>query len=631
MTAPAKTPRKRAAAKPAAEAPQGVARIPQRSQGWYRDPETGQKLRSVTTLLGQGFPKPELVFWSANLTASDAFDTLPTLIRASLHPAERELAYDWLRKGHIRKKEERGDLGTAVHDIIEAHVLGEPISEVLLNDSEMAPYLDGLLRFIKDWQVTFEASEMVVANYTEGYAGRLDYILRSPLIAKLLNVPADTLFMGDTKGLALDTVLPTPTGWTTMGAVRVGDLLLGSDGRSCTVTETSEIHERDCYRVTFDDRSSVVCDDEHLWSTMSGTVKPTAKVLSTVELRRTMTQYGQRQHRVPVAAPLDLPAASLPIDPYVLGCWLGDGKRSSGEISSQDTELFDNIVACGYAVGPEQRISREGGCPVRTVLGLAADLKSSSLLCDKHIPDAYLRASQSQRLALLQGLMDTDGTWNRSRNCAQFVSVDKAFATSVRELILSLGQRAAMFEMSHTGFKAGTHYLISFTPRGMEPFRLTRKAQLVAVPSTVRAARRLIASVEPTLTVPTKCIAVDSPDRTYLCTEWMIPTHNTGGELDEKGVYPEAGAQMSGYRRAEMCWLRDGSKIPMPQTHTTGIVLHLRPEGFRVMPLLCGDDVFEAFLHVYKVAEFKRVLSKSVVGAPLVLPTVQSDSKGDAA
>jgi len=304
VTAPAKTPRKRAAAKPAAEAPQGVARIPQRSQGWYRDPETGQKLRSVTTLLGQGFPKPELVFWSANLTASDAFDTLPTLIRASLHPAERELAYDWLRKGHIRKKEERGDLGTAVHDIIEAHVLGEPISEVLLNDPEMAPYLDGLLKFIEDWQVTFEASEMVVANYTEGYAGRLDYILSSPLIAERLKVPADTLFMGDTK---------------------------------------------------------------------------------------------------------------------------------------------------------------------------------------------------------------------------------------------------------------------------------------------------------------------------------------TGGELDEKGVYPEAGAQMSGYRRAEMCWLRDGSKIPMPQTHTTGIVLHLRPEGFRVMPLLCGDDVFEAFLHVYKVAEFKRVLSKSVVGAPLVLPTVQSDSKGDAA
>lgn len=299
MTVPAKT-RKRAAAEPLT----GPARIPQRSQGWYRDPETGQKLRSVTTLLGQGFPKPELVFWSANTTAADAFDTLPTLVRASLNAGEREAAYDWLRKGHIRKKDERGDIGTAVHDVIEAKVLGEPIPDALLADPVIAPFVDHFLRFVEEWQVTFYASEMVVANYTEGYAGRLDYIMQSPLIAQVLQVPADTLLMGDTK---------------------------------------------------------------------------------------------------------------------------------------------------------------------------------------------------------------------------------------------------------------------------------------------------------------------------------------TGGELDEKGVYPEAGAQMSGYRRAEMCWLRDGSKVPMPMTHSVGIVLHLRPEGYRVMPLNCGDDVFAAFLHVFKVAEFKRVLSKSVVGAALVLPTAVVDSKGDAA
>lgn len=282
-------------------APTGVDRIPQRSQGWYRDLETGAKLRSVTTILNQGFPKPQLVHWAANLTAAEAFNTLPTLVRASMSSDTRTEAYDWLRKGHIRKKDERGDIGSAVHDIVEAMVLGQPISEELLADEELAPYLDNFLRFVEEWQVTFEASEMVVANYTEGYAGRLDYILRSPVIASLLSVPADMCFMGDTK---------------------------------------------------------------------------------------------------------------------------------------------------------------------------------------------------------------------------------------------------------------------------------------------------------------------------------------TGGELDEKGVYPEAGTQMSAYRRAEVCWMRDGSKVPMPMTHGTGIVLHLRPEGYRVMPLLCGDDVFEVFLHVFKVAEFERVLSKSVVGEALQLPAVQ---KGAAA
>lgn len=299
MTAPPKAPRKRAAAKPT-EAPYGTARIPERSQGWYRDPETQEKLRSVTTLLGQGFPKPSLMFWAANTTAQDAMENLPYLINSSLRPEQREAAYDWLRKGHVRKKDERGDVGTAVHDIVEAMVLDTPLPESVLADRDMAPYLENFLQFVKDWEVVFEASEMVVANYTDGYAGRLDYMFYSRPIAALLKVPPVTLFMGDTK---------------------------------------------------------------------------------------------------------------------------------------------------------------------------------------------------------------------------------------------------------------------------------------------------------------------------------------TGGELDEKGVYPEAGLQMAGYRRAEYCWLRDGSKVPMPVTHSTGIVLHLRPEGYRPVPLNCGDDMFEAFLNVYKVAEFERVLSKSVVGPALVLPTASSEGE----
>ena len=620
MTAPTKAPSKRAAKK-TTPPPQGEARIPKPSQGWYRDPETGEKLRRVTTILNLGAAKGEgLLIWAGNITAETAMANLPYLIGASLHPEHAAAAEKWLKGAQTRKKDERKDVGTAVHKLIEAHVLGTPMPDELIENPELAPFLRHFISFVEDWQVTFEASEMTVANYGRGYAGTLDYLVRSPLISDLLGHPADALMMGDTKGLALDTPLPTPTGWTTMGTVRVGDVLLGSDGRPCTVTETSEVHERDCFRVTFDDRSSVVCDDEHLWSTVSGTQKYVARVLSTVELRRTLTQYGQRQHRVPVAAPLDLPEIPLPIDPYVLGCWLGDGKHSSGEISGQDPEIFSHIEGCGYRVGPQQKISREGGCPVRSVLGLVADLRQAGVLGNKHIPDAYLRASRTQRLALLQGLMDTDGTWNRVRNCAQFVSVSKAFASSVRELLLSLGQRVAMFEMNHTGFKVGTHYLVTFTPRAIAPFRLARKAELAFVPSTVRSARRLITSIEPTLTVPTKCIAVDSPDHTYLCTEWMIPTHNTGGELDIRGVYPEAALQMAAYRKCPTAWLRDGTKVAIPATRETGIVLHLRPEGYRVVPVACGDDVFEAFLVIQQAAEWASGLSKSVVGSALVLP-----------
>jgi hypothetical protein len=278
----------------------GADRIPKPSQGWYRVPGTDTKLRRVTTILSQGFPKPQLVFWAANLTAEDAFANLPRLVAASLNPADREEAYDWLRKGHIRKKDERAEIGGAVHDVIEAHVLGKPIPESFLTDEEIAPFVDNFLRFVAEWEIEFEASEMVVGNLTDGWAGTLDYLFRSAPIARLLKVPARTLFVGDTK---------------------------------------------------------------------------------------------------------------------------------------------------------------------------------------------------------------------------------------------------------------------------------------------------------------------------------------TGGEFDEKGVYPEAGAQMSAYRRAEVCWLRDGTQVPMPKVHDVGIVLHLRPEGYRPMPLKCGDDVYAVFRHVQAVAEFQRALSKSVVGEALTLPATTTEER----
>ncbi|MFG2225345.1 hypothetical protein [Streptomyces sp. NPDC048644] len=180
--------------------PTGADRIPRRSQGWYRDHlDPKMKLRSVTTILSQGMPKDALVFWAGNLTAETALDNLPYLVRASLRPEQRAEAYHWLRRAHTRKKDARAAVGSAVHQMIEAHVLGQPVPAELRNDLEIRPYVDHFERFVDEWQVTFEASEMVVANYGEGYAGTLDYLLRSPLLAAALAVPADTVFMGDTK------------------------------------------------------------------------------------------------------------------------------------------------------------------------------------------------------------------------------------------------------------------------------------------------------------------------------------------------------------------------------------------------------------------------------------------------
>jgi len=345
------------------------------------------------------------------------------------------------------------------------------------------------------------------------------------------------MILPDYKGLALDTPIPTPDGWTTMGALSVGDQVFDSSGTPCTVTHKSDVHFRRCYRVRFDDGSTVVCDDEHLWVTTSGgrQNKTTTAVVNTEHIRQTLRRYGQCHHRVKVAGALDLPESNLPIHPYVFGCWLGDGTKSQGRISKPDTELFDRIAALGYRIGAAQN---DGKCPTRTIYGLRKQLREAGLLGRRHIPDAYLRASREQRLLLLRGLMDTDGSWNATRQQAVFTSTDKALALSVRELACSLGQRAVLHTASQRGFGLVVEaYQVTFTPiHGLNPFALTRKADKVLVRSETRSRQRVIVAVEDMVTVPTQCVAVDSPDHTYLCTEAMIPTHNTTRSAEPRAV-----------------------------------------------------------------------------------------------
>lgn len=237
-----KTVRAGADAAPAA----GPDRIPKPSQGWYRDPVTGNKLRRVTTILDQGCAKGEaLTIWAGNITADTAMDNLPYLVSNSLQPELRAEARTWLARAHVRKKDERADVGTAVHDVIEARVLGTPLSDELLADETLAPFLDHFHRFVEEWQVTFEASEMVVGNEDDGYAGKLDYLLRSPLVAAALaayfdtDVPADSVIIGDTKtGGELDVKGVYPEAALQMAAYRKARVAWLRDGSKVPMPDT---------------------------------------------------------------------------------------------------------------------------------------------------------------------------------------------------------------------------------------------------------------------------------------------------------------------------------------------------------------------------------------------------------
>ncbi|WP_101784260.1 hypothetical protein [Nonomuraea indica] len=185
---------------PGSGVPVGTARIPRRSTaGFYKDPATGDLLRSVTTILSQGSPKEALIHWAGKLVAETAMEHLPQLVRASRDPEQARQMTDWLKRAHTRKKEERADIGTAVHALIEARVLGTPVPDEVANDLELQPYARKFDDFVRDWQIEFTASEMVVADYDHKFAGTLDYLLRSPLLAAALGCPADMDIPGDTK------------------------------------------------------------------------------------------------------------------------------------------------------------------------------------------------------------------------------------------------------------------------------------------------------------------------------------------------------------------------------------------------------------------------------------------------
>lgn len=392
----------------------------------------------------------------------------------------------------------------------------------------------------------------------------------------------------DVKGLALTTLLPTPTGWTTMGAIQIGDQVFGSNGEPCTVTIKSDVKRIGTYIVSFNDGSKVTCDSEHIWWTTTrydrdnGRGPQPRSILEVAATQRTNGGKGQNHHCVPVTQPLNLPELRLPIDPYLLGCWLGDGTCSNGGITKQD-DLFDVLQSDGCVLGVRQ-IDKRSGCVTRTAVGLMALLRTWNLLNNKHIPDQYLRASDQQRLRLLQGLMDTDGTWNIPRRRAEFTTTDKAMAYQVEELLLTLGQQPHIDIVKRTGFgKTVIAYVLGFTPVDMMPFRLPRKAAKAVTgkqerKSDASARNRVIVSVEAGPDVETACIGIDSDDHTYLCSDRFIPTHNTGSDFWAGGQGPAM--QLAMYARSRKYDIATDTRVPdvADLDLNVGYVIHL-PEG----------------------------------------------------
>lgn len=300
-----------------------------------------------------------------------------------------------------------------------------------------------------------------------------------------VGLPDDLAGRLEGKALGVDTPVPTVAGWRTMGSLRVGDHVFGADGRPTPVVAATRIMSgRPCHEVCFSDGQTIIADAAHLWRTTTRSARKhggSSQVVTTAEIARTLRVGAGWNHHVGLAEPVQYPERELPIDPYALGIRLGDGTGSTAEVP----------VGCGAELVPPQ----------------------------------YLQAAEHQRLALLQGLLDSDGHVDEFGRC-EFVSIRECLADAVVELAASLGLRPVRRKKTATfrGVEHGVAYQVTFTPR-IPVFRLRR--ELARLTAGLPRRHRAIVDVRSVASYPVRCIQVAAPDGMFLVGRTFIPTHNS--------------------------------------------------------------------------------------------------------
>jgi hypothetical protein len=342
---------------------------------------------------------------------------------------------------------------------------------------------------------------------------------------------------GTGKAQPLDSKIMTPSGWKKMGDMKVGSEVCTPTGGRAKVTQVHPQGVKDIYKVTFTDGSHTLCCDDHLWQTQTkvdrdakrkGTVKPLSKIKKTLR-----TLNGSRNHYIPILENLDLKVENLPFDPYTLGALLGDGtfNEDSQGFSNQDEYLHNKVKSGLKKIGCDLVRTSPYGYSIKGLTTLFQDLGLTEE--PKFIPEKYLLQSRDNRLALLQGLMDTAGTIGQDGKNTTFSSTSKKVAEGVKFLVQSLGGTASESERftkdtNLSGITEGDSYRLTLNlPNEVVPFQLPRQVQRWE-PSTQNFPRRAVDTIEYYGKEEAQCITLDSQDHLYL-TDDLIVTHNSLG------------------------------------------------------------------------------------------------------
>ena len=340
-------------------------------------------------------------------------------------------------------------------------------------------------------------------------------------------------------------LLPTPTGWTTLEDLGAGDTLLSPSGQPVSVATVSAPFAVDGFRVTLASGEHFDVAPGQRWQTQARGDRRGGR-LTTEFLARRVTEGTEERpiYRVPITEPLQLADADLPIDPYVLGAWLGDGDTHDAGMTSGDDDrdfIRGQFHAEGFAtvMRKDPRGNRWG------VYGLHQPLRENGLLGNKHVPAAYLRGSHRQRLALFQGLMDTDGTVN-AEGQAMFTSTLRPLADAALEVARTLGLKARMHasRAQLDGIDHGPCCRVSFwAPPQIPVFRLVRKHDRQRPHRSRRSRVEYIHRVEVMGSLTTREILLADADGHFLAGRGLVPL------CDARAVFTPSPARVRAWAR----------------------------------------------------------------------------------
>ncbi len=367
---------------------------------------------------------------------------------------------------------------------------------------------------------------------------------------------------GTSKAQPLTSPILTPNGWVTMGDIEIGDRVISQDGTSTIVLGVFPQGEKDIWELTFSDGSKVECCSEHLWATQTENDRNFRKWTKTIDNKRhryskpkegsvkttldivesLYTKRGRINHTIPMVLPVNFNEVELEIDSYLFGCLLGDGCfRNNLEFTSADIEIINSITEL-LADENDMELSYRKNYDYVLITKTKTNkykkyLKELNLWnkksVDKFIPNCYKFNSVENRIKLLRGLMDTDGSISKDGTFVSYSSSSFSLKEDVKELVQSLGGIAT----DHTPYipkykyngemKEGLlHYRLTITMNpDINPFSLKRKMDIV-VPKTKYKPTRYIISAKLIGKKEAQCIKVEHPSHLYITNDYVV-THNT--------------------------------------------------------------------------------------------------------